>query len=74
MKTSTTALYARDSIIRLATTPAHKGNLASAARELSAMPGWARRPEAMAQGLDLAREMVLANGSAKAAEKVIDAA
>lgn len=65
---------ARDSIIRLATTPGCRGSVEAAAAELSARPGWQRRGEALAAGLVKAKAMVAKHGSAKAAEKAIDAA
>lgn len=61
-------------VIRLATTPAHRGDLTSAAVELAQMPGWQRRPEERRAGLREARRLVVAHCGVRAAERAINAA
>lgn len=58
-------------IVALATTPAHRGNLDSAKDEMAQKPGWQRRPADVAKGLEMARAAVAHHGSAKAAEKAL---
>jgi hypothetical protein len=65
-------ITARDQIIRLASTPAHAGDLDAAAEELAARPHWQTRRNTLRSGLGLARALVAVWGSAKQAERAID--
>lgn len=65
-------MAARDAIVRLATTPRHRGDVDSAAEELLMRPSWRAYRRDFGRGITEARVLVRRCGSAREAEIAIN--